>query len=174
MKVEKNKMVSLTYRLTENDAQGILIEETKAEQPFDFLFGVDGVIPGFEDNLRNLQVDDAFAFAVEAKDAYGAYDDNGVVELPITVFQKDGKLDTNICVVGNMIPLRGENGQPFYGIVKEIKESVVVMDFNHPLAGKNLFFSGRIIGIRDASKEEICQRQGHNDEGHDCSCGCSC
>lgn len=167
-------MVSLTYKLTENDANGILIEETVAEQPFEFLYGVDAVIPGFESNLRDLLLDDTFSFSVDAQDAYGEYDDNGVAELPLTVFHKDGKLDTEICVVGNMVPMRNEDGQQLIGMIKEITESLVIMDFNHPLAGKNLYFSGKVIGIREATEEEINQRQFHQHDGHEESCGCGC
>lgn len=174
MKVEKNKMVSLTYRLTENDANGTLIEETDEQRPFSFLFGLDMLIPGFENNVRDLKLEDTFAFSVTPEEAYGEYDPNGVAELPITIFHKDGKLDTELCAVGNMIPMRNDNGQQFNGIIKEIKEELVIMDFNHPLAGKKLHFSGKVIGIRDASEEELKQRQAHGHHEHDgeCSCGC--
>ncbi|HNW90092.1 MAG TPA: peptidylprolyl isomerase [Bacteroidales bacterium] len=174
MKVEKNKMVSLIYRLTENDANGTLIEETGEDRPLNFIFGVDGMIPGFENNVRDLKVEDTFAFSVNAEDGYGNYEESGVVELPITIFHKDGKLDTELCVVGNMIPMRNDEGQQLIGMIKEIKDSEILMDFNHPLAGKNLHFSGKIIGIREASEEEINQRHFHHPHEHDGSCSCGC
>jgi len=174
MKVENNKMVSLTYRLTENDANGTLIEETNEQKPFTFLFGIDRLIPGFENNVNNLKIDEAFAFSVNAADAYGEYDKNSVVELPVAVFHKEGKLDTGLCTVGNMIPMQNESGQMFYGMVREIRDTEVVMDFNHPLAGKNLHFKGKVIGIREATQEEIDQRLSHDHAGHGDSCNCGC
>jgi len=173
MKVEKNKMVSLTYRLTENDEQGSLIEETGEEGPLVFLFGVDNLIPGFESNILNLQTGDTFSFSVAAADAYGEFDENGLAELPVDMFFRDGKLDTELCEVGNIIPMRNESGQVLNGMIKEIKDTDVIMDFNHPLAGKNLHFTGKIIGIRNPSEEEIIQRNshGHHDHGDSCCCG---
>jgi FKBP-type peptidyl-prolyl cis-trans isomerase SlyD len=166
MKVEKNKVVSLSYRLTENDANGNLIEEVNAENPFVFLFGGGNLIPGFEANVKDLAIGDTFGFSVASEDAYGSYDIQSVVNLPLTIFQKDGVLDTDICQVGNVVPMRNDQGQQFSGTITAVGESEVTMDFNHPLAGKNLYFSGSVVALRDASDEEVEHGHAHQPGMH--------
>ncbi len=176
MIAEKNKVVSLTYRLTENDVDGTLIEEVNENQPFTFLFGAGNLIPGFEQNVGNLKVGDNFAFSVTAAEAYGELDEEGIVELPLSVFQQDGVMDDEVIKVGNVLPMQDENGHHFNGIIKSISETSITMDFNHPLAGVNLHFKGSVVGIREATEQElehghIHQDHGH-EEGHSCGCGC--
>jgi FKBP-type peptidyl-prolyl cis-trans isomerase SlyD len=174
MKAEKNKVVSLTYRLTENNADGVLIEEVKENQPFVFLFGEGNIIQGFEQNVHNLAVGDSFAFGVKCSDAYGEYNQEGIVELPLSIFENEGILDTEICKVGNIVPMQNEQGHQFNGIIKDVSDKNVTMDFNHPLAGMDLHFEGTVLDIRDATETEL--QQGHlhsgSDEGHSCGCGC--
>ena len=174
MIAEKNKVVSLTYRLTENDADGILIEEVNENQPFIFLFGAGNAIPGFEQNVINLKVGDAFAFSVNADDAYGQYDKQGVVDLPISVIQNDGKIDEEVCKVGNVLPMQNEEGHHFNGLITAISDTNVTMDFNHPLAGINLHFKGSVVDIREATEKELAKGHVHQDHGDGHSCGCGC
>jgi FKBP-type peptidyl-prolyl cis-trans isomerase SlyD len=174
MKAEKNKVVSLTYRLTENDVDGLLIEEVNETQPFTFLFGSGNVIPGFEQNVNNLKVGDSFAFGVKAIDAYGEYDKQALVDLPVSVFQNDGSIDEEVCQIGNIVPMQNQQGHEFNGIIKNITDTNVTMDFNHPLAGVNLHFKGSVIDIREATAKELEKGHLHTEskEGHTCSCGC--
>ena len=172
MKAEKNKVVSLSYRLTENDANGTLIEEVRAEQPFIFLFGGGNLIPGFEANVNNLEVGEGFAFTVPSAEAYGEYDSQSVVTLPITIFQQEGAIDTEICKVGNVVPMRNEDGQQFSGTITAVNDSEVIMDFNHPLAGKSLHFVGNVVDVRDPSEDEMKHGHFHIAGEHGDSCGC--
>lgn len=174
MKIEKNTVVSLTYRLTESDDNGSIIEEVDEKQPFVFLYGSGNLIPGFENNVKGLSLGDSFAFGINAADAYGAYDENGVVELQASLFHHEGKFDEELCKVGNIIPMRNESGQQFNGKIKDIKGDVVVMDFNHPLAGKDLYFKGKVVDVRMASEDELNHGHIHDHGEHDGSCGCGC
>ncbi len=171
MKVEKNTVVSLSYRLTENDADGNLIEEVQAQEPFVFLFGGGNLIPGFEANVNNLTAGDAFAFTVLSADAYGAFDIQSVVNLPLSIFHKDGVLDTEICQIGNVVPMRNDQGQQFSGTITAISDSEVTMDFNHPLAGKDLHFKGTVVSVRKATEEELQHGHVHHGHSHDSECG---
>jgi len=164
----------LTYRLTETDANGTLIEEVDAKQPFVFLFGSGNLIPGFETNVNNLKVGDNFAFNVAAADAYGEYDLQGVVNLPISIFHNEGVLDSEVCKVGNIVPMRNDQGQQFNGVIKAINPAEVTMDFNHPLAGKNLHFEGSVVDVREATAEELQHGHFHPQGAHEDSCGCGC
>ena len=174
MIIEKNKVVSLVYRLTENDNSGSLIEEVTPNMPFTFLFGAGNMIPGFEQNVNNLSVGDDFAFGIKAIDAYGEYDPEGVVDLPVSVFHNEGVLDTDVCKVGNIVPMQNQEGHHFNGVIKSLTDTTVTMDFNHPLAGLNLHFEGSVVDIREATQKEL--EHGHlhgiSDEAHSCGCGC--
>lgn len=166
MKIENNKVVSLTYRLSENDENGALIEEVKSEQPFVFLFGGGNLIEGFEKNVRDLGVGDNFAFSVASADAYGEYNEEHIADLPIEIFLHEGKLDNEMVKVGNVIPLRDEQGHQFNGVVKKIGLETITMDFNHPMAGKNLYFKGEVVDVRDATEEELSHGHVHGPHGH--------
>ena len=174
MKAAKNTVVSLTYRLTENDANGTLIEEVNETQPFTFVYGAGNVIPGFEQNLHNLSVGDGFAFDVKAIDGYGEYDPQGVVDLPLSVFQNEGVIDEQVCKIGNIVPMQNNEGQHFSGVITAITDTNVTMDFNHPLAGMDLHFQGSVVDIREATPNEIEKGHVHQDNAGEHSCGCGC
>lgn len=166
MKIEKSKVVSLTYKLTENDANGQVIEEVQEQHPFVFLFGHGNLIPGFENNVSGKEIGETFSFTVSPEEGYGVYEEANVAELPITIFMRDGKVDNEILKVGNIIPLQDNEGHVFQGTVKKIGLEQVSMDFNHPLAGKTLFFDGKVVDIRDASEEELAHGHVHGPHGH--------
>lgn len=169
MKIEKNKVVSLTYRLHENDKNGVICDEATESKPFIFLFGHNNLIEGFERNIDGLEVGNDFSFTLEPKEAYGEYVNEDVLDLPINVFMQDGKINTDLLQVDRMISMQDQEGRVFTGMVKAIETESVKIDFNHPMAGKTLFFIGKITDIRDAEEAEI--EQGHI-HSHDCSCGC--
>jgi FKBP-type peptidyl-prolyl cis-trans isomerase SlyD len=166
MKITKDTVVTMTYILTENDVHGNLIQEVSKDQPFVVLFGVGGLLPKFENELEGLKAGDTFGFGLESKDAYGENSPQAVMELDKKIFEVDGKIDEEMLKVGNAIPMQNEQGQPLSGMVKEIRDAVVVMDFNHPLAGTNLHFTGEILDVRAATAEEMEHGHVHGAGGH--------
>lgn len=166
MKIEKSKVVSLIYKLTENDQNGNVIEEVQEQRPFVFLFGHGNLIPGFENNVSGKVKGDTFGFSVSPEEGYGNYEEENVAELPINVFMRDGQVDNEILKVGNIVPLQDNEGHVFQGIVKKIGLEQVTMDFNHPLSGKTLYFSGVVVDVRDASEEELAHGHVHGAHGH--------
>ena len=166
MKITKNTVVSMTYILTENDVQGNLIQEVSKDQPFEVLFGKGMLLPKFENELEGLSLGDTFGFALKSEESYGPIDPKALVELDKKIFEVEGKIDEEILKVGNTIPMQNDQGQPLHGTVKEIKDAVIVMDFNHPMAGKDLYFTGEILEVRDASEEELAHGHVHGEGGH--------
>ena len=166
MKVENNKVISVTYRLKENDENGPLREETNETKPLVFLFGHGNLIPGFENNLKDLGVNDTFAFTVSPEEGYGEFSEENVTDIPTQVFMQDGKLDTEQVKEGGLLSLQDNQGRVFNGKVMKVGEEAVTMDFNHPMAGITLLFSGTVIDIRDASEEELSHGHVHGPEGH--------
>ncbi len=87
--------------------------------------------------------------------AYGDKREDMMINVPVSVFETDGKINEDICRVGNEVPMTDSEGNPLTGIINEITDSYVRMDFNHPMAGLDLFFSGKIVDVREATDEEI-------------------
>lgn len=155
MEITKDKMVSLVYKLTEINKDGKVIEEVENSNPLQFLYGAGQMLPHFENNLTDKKAGDSFEFGLTSENAYGEKRDELVVDIPKSVFEVDGKLDEEVCVVGNQVPMSDSEGRRLMGLVTEIKDEAIAMDFNHPMAGTDLFFTGNIIEVRDSTKEEI-------------------
>ncbi|MFR9166538.1 MAG: FKBP-type peptidyl-prolyl cis-trans isomerase [Dysgonomonas sp.] len=190
MKISTNKFVSLSYDLNVGEEGALeLMERATTENPLEFIFGTNSMLEAFERNVENLSEGDSFSFKISPEEGYGEYDDERVVDLPKNIFEIDGKIDTNVIFEGNMVPMMDSNGNRLDGSVVEIKDDVITMDFNHPLAGETLNFSGKVLSVRDASPEEIaalfapqggcgcgCECGEESEEAAGCSCGsgCSC
>lgn len=163
MKIAKNTIPSVSYVLT---VDGEVVDQAKKETPLSFIFGVGGMIPGFEKNLNGLETGDSYDFKLLPDEAYGEYNQNAVVDLPVNTFMADGKLQEELLVVGKVIPMQDQNGNPLNGTVVQVGDEVVKMDFNHMLAGKDLHFKGEVIDIRDATTEELEHGHVHGPDGH--------
>lgn len=166
MNIESNKVVLVHYTLTEDDANGNVIESTQGNEPLGFIFGVGQMIPEFERNLEGLKSGDQFAFAIAAANAYGEYDDSALVEVPKNMFEVDGKIPDGLLEVGNVLPLTDQEGNHFQASVDWVGLDKVKLDFNHPMAGVNLFFSGHVESVRDADPAEISHGHVHGAGGH--------
>ncbi len=158
MNVSKNKVVSISYELK---VDGDLIDAAQADNPLVFLYGHGQLLPLFEDNIKDLAEGDSFEFMIPSKDGYGEVNDQAIVELPKEIFVIDGELQEDLLVIGNRLPMRDSEGNALDGTVVEVTDSSVVMDFNHPLAGKDLFFTGKVENIREATAEEISHGHVH-------------
>lgn len=166
MKVGKDKVVTLTYELRYEDEKGDVVQKVDSDRPFVHLFGVGTLLPAFEENLSGLEPGDDFSFFLSADDAYGPSSEDAILELDKSMFEIDGKIDEEFLAVGKSIAMQDQDGHPVDGIVLAIKDKKVIMDFNHPLAGESLYFSGKITDVREASSEELSHGHVHGDGGH--------
>ncbi|MBN2892187.1 MAG: peptidylprolyl isomerase [Bacteroidales bacterium] len=164
MKIEQNKVVSLTYDLRKESHEGEMIESVNTDRPLQFIFGMGMMLQKFESNLQGMEEGADFQFELKPEESYGEYSADNVFELPKQNFEIDGKIEDGILEVGNLIPLQDQQGNQFEGLVTEVKEETVIMDFNHPMAGKSLFFTGKVVGVREATAEEL--DHGHVHDGH--------
>lgn len=162
-------MVTLTYDLRVDDEKGEVIEQASETQPLEFLYGAGTMLPKFESHLAGLCEGEPFTLKLTKNDAYGDVSEDALVELPKHVFLVDGKFDDELIKIGNTVPMMSSNGQRLNGLILEINDEIVKMDFNHPLAGEDLFFAGTVLGVRDASDEEISQILSGGGGG--CGCG---
>ena len=167
-KIQPGKYVELGYDLYEVTAEGDkLVHQTSADDPERFIFGVTkGVIEPLEHAIDGLEAGGEFDVKVDAAQAFGAYDPEQVATLPRDIFEVDGKFDSSTVKPGAVLPMMTADGYRISGVVKEVTDTDVKMDFNHPLAGKDVRFKGKVTLVRDATPEELQPAQG-------CGCGCS-
>lgn len=177
MKLENNRFVSLVYTLYEGDSRGRVLEKVEDSAPLTFVYGAGRLLPAFEANLAGLEEGSDFGFGLAAADAYGERKEEMVISLPRNIFEDEGVLRSEICFVGNTVPMMDSHGNRMNGVVTEIGDAFVRMDFNHPLAGTDLYFAGRILGVRDATTEELmgpssgCSSCGSRSSGCAGACG---
>lgn len=167
MKIAPNQVVAVTYELSLlNDGdEWQMVETVGDDQPMYFIQGMSGLPEAFEDKLNGLEEGDTFDFKLDPEQGYGDYDTEAVAEIPLEIFKVDGKLQDDILQVGNMVPMTNEEGHRLMGQIVEIDAEFVLMDFNHPLAGREMHFVGKVHKVRDATAEELEHGHVHGDGG---------
>ncbi|MDE7407185.1 MAG: FKBP-type peptidyl-prolyl cis-trans isomerase [Muribaculaceae bacterium] len=176
-KIEPGKYVELGYDLYEIalDGKETLVHQTDSEDPERIIFGVTpGMIKPLEQAIEGLEANGTFNIVVKAEDAFGKHDPEQVVELEKEIFVVDGKFDTEMIKVGALVPMMTADGYRINGKVTGISADKVTMDFNHPLAGKDVRFNGKIITVREATPEELQPAHGCGGCGGNCGGGCDC
>ena len=143
--VKDGMTVSFDYTLKETD--GKLIETSKGKSPLKYVHGQKQMIPGLEKQLTGMKVGDEKNVRVKPEDAYGPINKSAFQEVP-----KD-KIPANGLKVGAVLAAKSPEGQVIPARVHEIKEKVVVMDMNHPMAGKTLVFDVKIVDIQPPSAQ---------------------
>lgn len=171
MRISKNKFVSVTYDLNVgNEDERDLMERATEEHPLQFIFGTGTMLPAFEENIKDLETGSKFEFSLAPTDAYGERVEENVVELPKHIFEVEGRFDNEYIKEGVTLPMMDSSGARMNGSVLEVKDEVVVMDFNHPLAGETLHFNGVVIDVHEPTEEEIAAI--NQSMGGGCGCGC--
>ena len=167
-----NKYVTVAYELYTDNDKGIheLVEKAPIEHPFQFISGLGIALDSFENKILALTEGEAFDFVLKVDEAYGPYEQDHVIELPKETFAINGRFDKDMVYPGAVLPLVNADGMRFQGLVLELKDNTVIIDLNHPLAGKDLHFKGQVVTMRDATNEEIQALINH--EG--CNCGGDC
>ncbi|MEJ2500723.1 MAG: peptidylprolyl isomerase [Campylobacterales bacterium] len=146
MAIETNQVVSIEYEV---QADGKVVDSNVGGQPLVFMFGKGQIIPGLEAGIKEMNAGDKGDVLVKAADAYGEYNPEATQDVPKEQFAGID-LQEGMTLYG-----QGEDGGTVQVVVKEIKGDSVVVDFNHPMAGKDLMFSVTINNVRDASAEEL-------------------
>ncbi|MBL7809345.1 MAG: FKBP-type peptidyl-prolyl cis-trans isomerase [Saprospiraceae bacterium] len=166
MTIELNKVVEVHYTLNEGTAEGQLVESTQGGTPLAFIYGIGMMIPAFEANLAGLKTGDTFAFGIPAAEAYGEYDESALVEVPKQIFEHEGKIPDGLLEIGNVLPLQDQEGNRLQGMVAWVGLDKVKLDFNHPMAGVDLFFTGHVESVREADATELAHGHVHGAGGH--------
>ena len=130
--------VKVHYTGTLSD--GSVFDSSEGRAPFEFTIGENQVVAGFENNIKDMKLNEEKTFKIKASDAYGEKIDELIKEIPRNKFPPE--ID-----VGGRLILKSPEGQSIHAVVTEIKDDSVVIDLNHPLAGKELTFKVKVVGI---------------------------
>lgn len=153
---DKNYSIGVEYELyTILDDQRELAEKTEQGDPFRFITGFGMTLEAFEANVSPLNEGDSFDFTLTVAQAYGEHVQERVIDLDKNLFIRNGKFDEENIQIGNIVPLQNADGQQFLAQVLDITADKVLMDLNHPLAGKSLNFVGKVVEKREATPKEI-------------------
>jgi FKBP-type peptidyl-prolyl cis-trans isomerase SlyD len=138
--IKKGSVVSFEYTLA--DDNGKIIESNMGKGPVTYTHGQRELIPGLEKGLSGMEINEEKSIRLEPDDAYGPVDPKGFKEVPKTDVPEGG------LKVGAALRGRGPEGEDVAIRVREVKAETVVLDFNHPLAGKTLDFNVKVVGIQ--------------------------
>ena len=152
--VDNNLVVSMHYKLTDND--GNVLDTSEGVEPMNYLHGVGNIIPGLENALTGRSVGDTFKVTVEPADAYGE-----IVPELIEVVEREVFEDADSIEIGMQFQAVKEDGTEQLVAVKAVTDDDVTIDANHPLAGMTLNFEIEVTGIREATAEEIEHGHAH-------------
>ena len=152
--IENNKYVAIHYTGTFDG--GEVFDTSVDGQPLEFQVGANMVIPGFENAVMDMNIGEKKEIRIEPADAYGEYDENRKQSFPLEEIRQSFEPQE-----GMTIGVQMENGMQIPAVITSVTASEVVIDMNHPLAGKPLNFSLELIAINDTAQYD-----------HGCSCGC--
>ena len=182
MKVENQKVVTLQYDLYVDGENGQeeVMEKATADAPLVYCHGEGMMLPAFERAMEGLAEGEAFDFRIPCEEAYGEYDTDGVLQLDKKMFYNgDGEFDSERVYVGAIVPMNTADGQVINAQIAEITKEHVTIDLNHPLAGENLHFVGKVLNIRQVTEGELkalhhrgCGGCGGHCGGGDCNGDC--
>jgi FKBP-type peptidyl-prolyl cis-trans isomerase SlyD len=160
MKVEKGSVVSVDYQLHFGD--GKVVDASAEGEPMSYIHGEGQIVPGLERALGGLSSGDVRQVVVSPEDGYGEHDARGLQEVPKNAFPTG--LEP---AVGMELMAQGPGGEAVPFTIREVKPETIVIDLNHPLAGKTLHFDVTIREVRAATPEELEHGHVHGADGHE-------
>ena len=137
--IENGKRVRIHYTLTVN---GETVDTSQDNEPLEYRHGAGEILPALERALKGLKTGDREEVFLKAEDAYGPVHQEAILEVLKSSLPEGEEIE-----VGTLLTARGKTGQPVQGQVIQVLEDKVIVDFNHPLAGKDLFFVVEIIEV---------------------------
>jgi FKBP-type peptidyl-prolyl cis-trans isomerase SlyD len=167
MAIQNDNVVSIEYEVRDGDK---VIDSNVGQDDLVFIYGKGQIIPGLEAGIKDMQIGQKADILVKAADAYGEYNEEATQEVPKEQFAGI-ELEEGMTLYG-----QGADGSTVQVTVKEIGKDSVIVDFNHPLAGKDLMFSVTLKNVREATEDELASgipAENAQDDEH-CGGGCGC
>lgn len=152
-KIEENSIVTLDYTLK---VDGGVIDTSEGNEPIEFIQGQGQIIPGLENELYGMEIGDSKDVVVSPSQGYGEVDSEAFADIPREEFPSNIPLEEGVA-----LQLKDQEGNVLEAHIVEVGEKTVRLNFNHPLAGKELHFSVKVVGIREATDEELSHGHVH-------------
>jgi FKBP-type peptidyl-prolyl cis-trans isomerase SlyD len=149
--VTQNVVVSMAYELS---VDGKIEEAYDDSKPIVFIYGHENIIPGLENELKDMKLGDSKTVTVAPAEAYGEVVEDAIIDVPRDQFPGDIPLQ-----IGTILEVKDDQGNPLTAHITEVADTSVTLDFNHPMAGKTLNFRIKIIDLRLGSPQEISAGQ---------------
>lgn len=155
--VQDGVVVSIEYTL---HVDGELLDSSEGQGPLQFLTGYGNIVPGLENEMVGMKIGDSKDVVVQPVDGYGEFDEEAFMKVPKKDFPSEMPLE-----VGTELTVRDNEGHARYARIDGIENDFVTLNFNHPLAGDELHFHVKVVGLREPNEEEL--EHGHvHEEGH--------
>ncbi len=156
--VEKDLVVAMDYRLL---IDGEVVDSSEGQEPLEFLQGHSNIIPGLEREMLGMKIGESKDVVVQPTEGYGEFDPEAFIEIPQNQFPDHIPVE-----VGTELQVENEEGQPTYARIDKVENNIVKLNFNHPLAGKELHFSVQVVALRAPSEEELEHGHVHHEHTH--------
>lgn len=156
--IKDNLVIAIDYTLT---VEGEVIDSSEGREPLEFLQGQGNIIVGLEREMLGMKIGESKDVVVSAFDGYGETDEEAFMEVPKNQFPENIPVE-----IGTELQVENEEGEPAYVRIESIENNIVLLNFNHPLAGKELHFAVKIVGIRNPSEEELAHGHVHDEDHH--------
>jgi FKBP-type peptidyl-prolyl cis-trans isomerase SlyD len=157
MEIADKKAVTIHYTL--KDDEGEVLDSSEGQEPLTYLHGEGNIVPGLEAALAGKKEGDAIQATLTPEQGYGERDDGNVRNIPLR------KLPDGKAKVGMRYRIQTEEGYQV-ALVTAVRGDYATIDANHPLAGKTLHFDVKVVGVRDATAEELEHGHVHGPGGH--------
>ena len=155
--VANDLVVAMDYKLV---IDGEVVDSSEGQEPLEFLQGHSNIIPGLEQEMLGMKIGESKDVVVQPAEGYGEIDEEAYMDVPTNQFPEEIPVE-----VGTELQVQNEEGQPVYARIDAIEKNIATLNFNHPLAGKELHFSVSVTALREPSAEEL--EHGHVHHGHE-------
>lgn len=156
--VQNDIVVLMEYSLRVNEEE---IDSSKGQPPLEFLAGHGNIISGLEREMIGMKVGESKDVVIAPAEGYGEFDDQAYMDVPRSAFPQDMPVEE-----GLELSVRDDAGQARYARVDGIEGEIVTLNFNHPLAGDELHFNIKVVGLREPTGEELEHGHVHQAGGH--------
>jgi FKBP-type peptidyl-prolyl cis-trans isomerase SlyD len=151
LKVQNGQVVSMEYTLK---VDGVVADTSEGHGPLQYVHGAGNIIPGLEREMTGMAVGESKEVMVAAAEGYGERDESAFMDVPRDQFPDEIPMK-----VGTELQVQNQAGQPMFARIDKVGDHTVRLNFNHPLAGKDLHFNIKVVDLREATAEE--KEHGH-------------
>ena len=156
--IDDDVVVTMRYELT---VDGEVVDSSDLDEPIVFIQGHEQLIPGLERAIYEMKIGDTKSVHVTPADGYGEVDPEAIQEVARDEFPEDIPLEPGI-----ELELKDQDGDVVFATIVSVGKNTIKLDFNEPLAGKDLYFEVEILDLRYATAEELDHGHVHGEDGH--------